>query len=56
MTRETLSNIVAGFSAVMMFMAFIALFACKTNEELMFITINFIGWGGLGAIILCIRK
>lgn len=56
MKRETLGNIVAGFSAVMMFMAFIALFVCKTNEELMFITINFISWGGLGAIILCIRK
>ena len=56
MKRVTLSNIVVGFSAIMMSLSLVSLFMCETNDQLMFTTWSFIGWGTLGSILLCTRK
>ena len=56
MKRLTLINIVAGFSAIMMTVSLVTLFVCTSDEQLMFTTCSFIGWGMLGSILICSQK
>jgi hypothetical protein len=56
MMRVVLYNIVLWFSAVMMLLSFITLFACTSDGQLMSTTCSFLGWGIVGTILICTRK